>query len=289
MIIESKSLRAEFSTKGAELISLQDQQGGQYIWQGEGDYWAGKAPLMFPICGFLKDNYFFHEKHQYFMQVHGFAAKSEFTIKTHSLNSICFELTHSAKQLQHYPFKFKFAVTYTLQDNELLIDFKVTNLDQKRLYFSHGWHPGFALNWIPNDSIENYYLSLPDATTLNRTPVTVDGLLETNTTEFAVAKNKTHSLSKSSFEDRAIVLKDYPHKSISLRHIHSSKSLDISFEGFPHLTLWGQLGANFLCIEPWNGLGDFVDHNNNFKDKAGMTRLDKDAVHNSQITLTVNN
>ncbi|MCM8535626.1 MAG: aldose 1-epimerase family protein [Lentisphaeraceae bacterium] len=289
MIIESKSLLAEFSTKGAELISLQDQQGGQYIWQGESDHWPGRAPLMFPICGFLKDNYFYHEKHQYYMQVHGFAANSEFSVNSQSLNSISFELTHSTKSLQHYPFKFQFTVTYTLTGNGLIIDFKVTNLDSKRLYFSHGWHPGFALNWAPNDSIENYYLAFPKDESLNRVPVTVDGLLETTNSELPIAENKTYSLSNQSFEERAIVLKDYPHKSISLRHIHSPKSLDLSFEGFPHLTLWGQTGANFLCMEPWNGLGDYVDHNNNFKDKAGVIKLDKETTHNSQITLTVHN
>lgn len=273
MIIESKSLKAEFSTKGAELISLQDQSGAQYLWQGQEAFWPGKAQLMFPICGFLKENFFYHKNGQYFMQVHGFARTSKFEILEHTLNKISFGLSSSVKTSHHFPFEFFFKVTYELIDNELKVDFEVKNVGEQRMYCSFGWHPSFCLNWIPNDSIDNYYLAFPSADKLQRRSVNEHGILHGELSEIYINENKTLSLTKDSFNERAIVLENYPHSSISLRHIHSPKSIDFNLNGFPHFTLWGQNEADFICLEPWNGLGDFESHNQKIQDKKGILKL----------------
>ena len=273
MIIESKFLKAEFSQKGAELISLQDQFGAQYIWQGKENHWSNSAPVLFPICGFLRENFFYHKNIQYFMQVHGLARNSEFTIEEQTLSKISFSLHQSTKSLQHFPFEFKLSVTYELIDNQLKAFFTVLNSGKNTMYFSFGWHPGFALNWIPEDSIDNYYLAFPDDTNLKRRMVNSDGLLHGDLEDMHVNENKTLSLTQNSFDQRAIVLEKYPHSEISLRHIISPKSIDFKFDNFPNLTLWGQQGANFLCIEPWNGLSDFEDHNHKLNQKPGILKL----------------
>ncbi|MCH2207436.1 MAG: aldose 1-epimerase family protein [Lentisphaerales bacterium] len=288
MIIESKFLKAEFSTKGAELASLQDQFGAQYIWQGKEEFWPGKAPLMFPICGFLKENCFYHKNNQYFMQVHGFARTSDFEILEHDLQSISFKLKSSAKIRQHFPFVFEFIVNYELNDNKLKVNFLVKNLDSQRMYFSLGWHPGFALNWTPNDSIDNYYLAFPDNSPLQRRAVNEDGLLQGELQEFAINENKTFSLDQNTFTERALVLENTPHKSISLRHIHSTKSIDLHYENFPNLTLWGQPEADFICLEPCLGLGDFVDHNQKLQSKSGILKLNSAQHFQASCQLIIN-
>jgi galactose mutarotase-like enzyme len=288
MIIESKYLKAEFSSKGAELISLQDQSGAQYIWQGKEGFWPGKAPLMFPICGFLKENYYYYKNDQYFMQVHGFAANSQFEVLKHELNCLSFSLKSSIKSKMHYPFEFEFIIEYTLIENTLRVKMSVINQNEQRMLFSYGWHPGFNLNWIPNDCIDNYYLAFPNSQDLQRRPVNTDGLLEGNLQALKINENKTLSLDKSSFNERAIVLEDYPHEKVSLRHIHSAKSIDMTFENFPHLTLWGQPGADFICLEPWHGLGDFSNHNQRFIHKKGLIKLPAGSRSEASIELTVN-
>lgn len=55
--IENQQLIARFNTKGAELISLKSKESAiEYIWQGNPEYWARHAPVLFPIVGRLKDD-----------------------------------------------------------------------------------------------------------------------------------------------------------------------------------------------------------------------------------------
>lgn len=30
--------------------------GLEYLWQGDAEYWSGQAPILFPICGSIRDN-----------------------------------------------------------------------------------------------------------------------------------------------------------------------------------------------------------------------------------------
>jgi len=48
--------------------------------------------------------------------------------------------------------------------------------------------------------------------------------------------------------------------------------LDFNFLGFPYLGLWAAKNADFICIEPWCGLADGVDTNQQLKDKEGINR-----------------
>ena len=49
--IKNERLTAVFSTHGAELQSLRDQNGVERIWQGDPAFWTGHAPVLFPVAG----------------------------------------------------------------------------------------------------------------------------------------------------------------------------------------------------------------------------------------------
>ncbi len=49
--IESVELRATISTRGAELVSLRDADGVDYLWNGDPAWWPNHAPILFPIVG----------------------------------------------------------------------------------------------------------------------------------------------------------------------------------------------------------------------------------------------
>ena len=52
--IENDYLFVKVSSRGAELTSIKNKDNGvEYLWQGDEKYWAGQAPVMFPICGRL--------------------------------------------------------------------------------------------------------------------------------------------------------------------------------------------------------------------------------------------
>ena len=54
--IGNSQLRAEISTRGAELVRLQDETGQDLLWDADPAYWQEHAPLLFPIVGRVKNN-----------------------------------------------------------------------------------------------------------------------------------------------------------------------------------------------------------------------------------------
>ena len=46
------------------------------------------------------------------------------------------------------------------------------------------------------------------------------------------------------------------------------------FENYPHLALWSQPGADYVCIEPWIGLPDAVDESQDITKKNSYKSLD---------------
>ncbi len=48
--IENEFLIATFAEEGAELVSLQSKETGiEYIWQGNPEFWARHAPVLFRL------------------------------------------------------------------------------------------------------------------------------------------------------------------------------------------------------------------------------------------------
>jgi len=42
------------------------------------------------------------------------------------------------------------------------------------------------------------------------------------------------------------------------------------------LGIWSKTNeAPFICIEPWYGVADFLEHNKDFKTKEGILKLDE--------------
>ena len=46
---------AAVDTMGGELVSFKDEQGTEYIWGGDPEFWAGQNPNLFPVVGNLTD------------------------------------------------------------------------------------------------------------------------------------------------------------------------------------------------------------------------------------------
>ena len=60
LILENDIIKATFQTKGVELVSL-IKDGTEKIWIADPDVWAMHAPIMFPICGGLKDDKYIYK------------------------------------------------------------------------------------------------------------------------------------------------------------------------------------------------------------------------------------
>jgi len=54
----------------------------------------------------------------------------------------------------------------------------------------------------------------------------------------------------------------------------TTHGLEFDFNGFPYLGIWAAKNADFVCIEPWCGIADNVDTNQQLVNKEGINALD---------------
>ena len=58
LTLKNENLTVGLDPFGAELTSVKDAAGREYIWQGNPAVWSGHAPVLFPIAGrLLSDSY----------------------------------------------------------------------------------------------------------------------------------------------------------------------------------------------------------------------------------------
>ena len=255
-------------TKGAELCSLKDANGTQYLWQADPAIWARHAPVLFPIVGKLRDNRYGLNGKTYELSQHGFARDMEFTLVEQSKNSLVYRLLPDAETRKHYPAEFTLDIIYRLNGNTLEIGYEVTNHGTAIIPFSIGAHPGFNLP----GPIEDCFLEFNKTETLNFLLLNSKGLLTEETAPGSGTLNIL-PLSKTLFDRDALILLDFKSDKISLRSRTSPQCLTVEFHGFPQLGIWTKPGAPFVCIEPWYGYADPEQPYGDIMNKPGIRRL----------------
>jgi galactose mutarotase-like enzyme len=271
--IQNELLRAAIDAKGAELKSLWHRQHQlEYMWSGDPAVWGKTSPVLFPIVGTLKENTYYYQGGAYQLSRHGFARDKQFTVTEKTESAVRFSLKSDDSTRKVYPFAFTFSITYTLQQNQLVVTYTVTNEDNEPLYFSVGGHPAFALPLVAGTMYNDYELEFEKAETAGRWPISSEGLIERTPLPF-LQNAQTILLTKELFKRDAIVLKHLQSGLVRLKSDKTPHGLSFRFAGFPYLGLWAAPGADFLCIEPWCGIADPVDAAQNLVTKEGSLRL----------------
>ena len=263
--ISNSQLIATINTLGAELISLV-KNNKNYIWNIDETYWNKTSPVLFPIVGRLKnDSYSFNSK-TYQLQRHGFARNMEFTFDKKSDSQVIFELNETEETKAIYPFSFKFLMAYTLMENELVIEYFVRNQSDEVLPFSIGAHPAFAIS----DKFENYSLEFNAVDTFETHHLENESFI--GKTTLVDTKNNAIALNYALFEKDALVFKQLNSNEVTLKN-NDKAILKVNYDHFPYLGIWTKQNAPFLCIEPWCGLADTINHNGKLEEKEGMNHL----------------
>ncbi len=265
-VIENEHIRAEISPTGAELQSVK-KDGKEYIWQGDPQIWQGHAPILFPICGGLKDDSFVHKGKKYFLEKHGFANKSDFELEELTKESAVFLLRDSEETLKHYPFHFEMRIRYTLLACGIKSEYRVTNTGDETMYFSLGAHEGY----LCPGGIEGYSVKFEHKENLAASYL--DGSLLRRDTYTVMENSDVLPLKNEYFAEDALVFLNLKSRRASLTSNETKRRIDVNFNDFDYLLLWTKSGAEYLCIEPWCGIPDFVDTNSNIAEKAGVIPL----------------
>ena len=143
--IKNDQLTLEISSLGAELQSIKDANGNEYLWDGDEKYWNRHSPILFPIvCGLWKDTYRTEGK-EYHLPRHGFARDTEFKLVGKTADRLTFALIDNEETQKNYPYHFNLAISYRLQGNEIHVIWHVENTDDKEIFFQIGGHPAFMV------------------------------------------------------------------------------------------------------------------------------------------------
>ncbi len=271
--IENGEVLVRIVEKGAELQSIFGKFNQlEYLWNGDPAWWAKRSPVLFPIIGTLRHDSYIYKGNNYTMGRHGFAREMNFAVQNKQQESIQFVLKDNDFTWTVYPFSFEFTITYSLEGRNLKVGYKVLNPGQGKMYFSVGGHPAFRLPLVQNTKYEDYRLEFNEEETKPRWPISKEGLIEKTSVPLLV-QTDVLALSKELFAKDALVLKFPTSSAVSLRSDKTLHGLDFYFDGFPYLGLWAAPNADFLCIEPWCGIADPVDSDQQLTHKEGIISL----------------
>ena len=269
--IKNEFIKAKINSFGAELNSLQKVENKfEYIWQADKNYWARHSPVLFPIVGRLKEDTYFYKDKKYSLSQHGFARDKEFELLKKENDFIEFSLKNDEKTLEIYPFLFELNISYKLENTKLIISYKIRNKSEDKMYFSIGAHPAFNIS-------KGDFLEFENVEKTKRYFLNEKGLIYKNE-DMNLPENRL-LLDENIFKNDALVFNDSSIKSVILKDENSNKILKVEFERFPYLGIWSKPNlAPFVCIEPWFGVADEENSNQNIEEKKGIQVLEKDEV-----------
>jgi galactose mutarotase-like enzyme len=273
IFLENEHLKVSFVNKGAELQSLINKQNNiNYLWNGNAAYWAKFSPVLFPIVGGLKGNTYRFENNTYHLPRHGFARDHDFEVIHISDTELVFKLSHSEETLKNYPFQFVLHLRYRLQGSHLSCTYEVSNPSQENsLWFSIGAHPAFSVPLKDDLLYTDYFVEFNKDHSLAYHKIKND--LITNETINIELTEARLPLAHKLFYDDALVFKSLKSNCITLGTKKDKHGLHFKFNDFPFFGIWAAKDANFVCLEPWCGIADNIDHEQDLKKKEGIIEL----------------
>lgn len=281
--LRSNSLNITINTFGAELCSVKNNSGIEFIWQANKEVWARHAPVLFPIVGKLKNNFFVFENKRYVLAQHGFARDMNFELIKGSEESCTFQLKSNAQTIEQFPFEFVFQIHYQLIENKLITSYKVFNPNNKPLFFSVGAHPGFNCPLLPSETFEDYYLEFEK----NKYDLTLldNGLRLDTKSDLKITDTKLF-LNKEVFNKDALVFENGQINKLSLCSSKSEHKITIECEAWPYFGIWSKSNtAKFVCLEPWQGIADCANSLSELVKKEGIIKLAPNAEFNCAFSL----
>ena len=289
--LENKQLKIAVKKTGAELCEITSVKNNtEFMWDANPEVWGSYAPNLFPIIGALKNDSYLFENQEYNLPKHGIIRNNGAVIlQEQTENSLTFKLTFNENSLKNYPFKFEFFITYKLVNNTIELLHTVKNVDDKPMYFSLGGHPAFKCPIYENEHYDDYFLEF-EHTENSKTHLInmANGLISKETKPIFNNTNKlplTHHL----FDEDALIFKDLKSKKVILKSKSHGEILSVSYSDFSYLGIWAKPTGNYVCIEPWLGIADNEDTNQDFKTKEGILKLDAGNTFKAIYTIEIHN
>lgn len=273
--IQSDLLTVDIDSLGAQLASIRTRDGEEYLWQGDPDIWARRAPILFPFIGRLKDSTYLLQGTPYTISTHGFARDMEFEVAEQAQDAVSFQLTHTPQTLAVYPFAFTLTVTYALKGNELTKTHRMFNASQEEMLYELGAHDGFRVPVGDGITMADYTIRLPGVDSVRFYGMD-ENLMLTPKGEEIPLTGSALPLTPATFNLDTMILDTPPQAQALLCDRQGKPRVGLTFPDFPYLGLWTQakpFDTGYVCIEPWSTLPDGTFMGRELGDKTGIRRL----------------
>lgn len=280
--LKNEYLTAKFNELGAELKSLV-MDGKEYIWPGHPEIWKSSCPLLFPVCGGLKENKYTYKGKEYSMNRHGFARTSVFTVESVSDTRVAFLHKSDEETKKIYPFDYELRVQYTLEERSVKIEYLVKNMGSETMYFSIGSHEGY----FTPEGVEDYDVLFPQKETLDS--FVLCGTILSNEKMPIIKEQSCLPIYEKYFMIDTLVFKDLQSRSATLRNRKTGRAIRVDFPDSKYFMIWHKPGAPFLCLEPWDGVADVLGSSFAIEEKEGICALPAGETYHNTHTITIEN
>jgi galactose mutarotase-like enzyme len=269
--ITSAMLTARINPLGAELWSLTDEGGREYMTDADPAYWTGHAPLLFPIVGALNAGVYRLGEAVYSLPRHGFARTSMFELSARHGAEVCFRLTDDEGTRATYPFAFALEMAYELDEWTLRMTATVRNRGDAPMPFSFGYHPAFAWPLPGGAAKEMHRIVFAQDEPQPLRQLDAAGLIAPEPRQTPV-KGRELAPTPGLFKADALIWDSLGSRALAYG-APGGATLDIAFPDMPMLGIWQKPGANYLCVEPWQGIADPFGYAGDLRAKPGVVIL----------------
>nr|WP_272212548.1 aldose 1-epimerase family protein [Marinicella sp. W31]MDC2878462.1 aldose 1-epimerase family protein [Marinicella sp. W31] len=260
--IANEALAVTISPLGAETQSITTSDGREWLWNGDPEFWTGRAPILFPIVGKAPGDQVEIGGESFDMKQHGFARRSLFALEESSEARCRFVLADSDETQAAYPFAFRLAIEHALEGKTLTVSATVENKDDKPMPFGFGYHPAFCwpMPGITKGHVHHITLENRNEPAMIRLH---DGLLDLKPLPSPFSDGIL-ALDDDYFEEDAMIFPEGAGSRLTYS-AEEGPALHFAFDGLPNLALWTKPGAPYICVEPWHGMaaahgrGDAID------------------------------
>lgn len=266
--IQNDRIKCSVSEYAAEPQSIV-LDGVDFLWYGDPQFWGRRAPMLFPICGALKEEKYLYQGKEYTLPKHGFAKMLPFTVAEQKEDCVTFLLEANEETKKNYPFDFALYITFSLHDATLKTTYTVVNRDtQAPLYCNLGAHEAY----LCPEGVDAYDIVFHGGAPTHKRML--QGSFLTTAEKPIEVQGDRLAMKTAYFAEDTLVFPYLKTRSVTFAKRDGGRSVTVDFPDFEHLLLWTVPGAPYLCIEPWNGLPDFVGTSYELTEKIGICKVE---------------
>lgn len=273
--LKSELLTVQIEDVGAQLASVKNNAGTEYIWEGKPDIWGRHAPLLFPVISRLKDNQYTLNGKTYTIPQHGFARNLTFDVVEHSDTRAVFTLMENPDTLAVFPFPFLLTVIYELDGNQLKKTVEVKNTGSEEMFFEVGIHDGFRAPHDPAMSMDDWAVVIPGVETIHPYGMDEKAMITPKIDPITFEKGRIPLRPMTCGLDTFVLDSPECHMA-SLVDEKGEPVVTMDFPGFPYMGIWTthrDFETRYVCIEPWTTLPDATFVGRGLNEKAGIRSL----------------